>query len=341
MTFEFKNCVKANQKATKKGLKTVMASLVALNGSSYRKPGVRMLIVEDGTMVGAVSGGCVEKEILRQSETVFDTNESKMMTYGGRYRLGCEGMLFILIEPFNPNDEFIAEFDKTVKDRKSFHIKTYYSKSAGENANWGSLISFENKKSFGFSKDQISENMVSSKFSVFEQKLAPCFRLVIVGSEHDAVKLSLFASYLGWEVVVVTNATNQQTRNDFPGVQQLIQVEPNQLNLNRVNEQTAIVFMTHSYAKDLQYLLALKDTNPIYIGFLGPYNRREKIISDLIEQYPEVEDSFLEKMYGPAGLNIGAETSQEIAVSICSEILSVTRKQQPDFLKNKLTSIHS
>jgi len=341
MTFEFKNCINASQKATKKGLKTVMATLVALNGSSYRKPGVRMLIIEDGTMVGAVSGGCVEKEILRQSITVFATNESKIMTYDGRYRLGCEGILFILIEPFNPSDAFITEFEKTVEDRKSFYIKSFYSKVEGVNANWGSFISFDSKKWIGFSKNQISENTGRTNSSIFEQKLAPCFRLVIVGSEHDAVQLSLFASFLGWEVVVVTNAANQQTVNDFPGVQQLIQVEPSQLNLNWINEQTAIVFMTHSYAKDLQYLLAVKDTNPSYIGLLGPSSRREKITNDLIEQFPEVEEAFLEKMYGPAGLNIGAETSQEIAVSICAEILSVTRQQQPDFLKNKLSSIHS
>lgn len=341
MTFEFKNCIKANQVATQKGLKTVMATLVALNGSSYRKPGVRMLIIEDGTMVGAVSGGCVEKEILRQSVSVFATNEPKIMTYDGRYRLGCEGRLFILIESFNPNDAFITEFEKTVEERKSFHIKTFYAKEEGVNADWGSCISFKNNKWIGFSKDQISESIVSANFAVFEQKLAPCFRLVIVGSEHDTVQLGLFASFLGWEVVVVTNVANEQTLNDFPSAQELIQVEPNQLNLNWINEQTAVVFMTHSYAKDLQYLLAIKNTNPSYIGLLGPFNRREKIIGDLIEQYPEVEDAFLEKMYGPAGLNIGAETSQEIAVSICSEILSVTRQQQPDFLKNKLTSIHS
>jgi len=341
MTFEFKNCIKAYQEASKKGLKTAMATLVALNGSSYRKPGVMMLIVEDGSTVGAVSGGCVEKEILRQSVAVFETREPKIMTYDGRYRLGCEGTLFILIEPFNPSDEFIVKFENALEKRKSFYLKTFYSKQERGNANGGSFILFENKKLIGFRKEQILEKTERTNFLVFEQKFAPCFRLLVVGSEHDAEQLSLFASFLGWEVVVVTNATNQKVVSDFPGVHQLIHVEPNQLSLNWINEQTAIVFMTHSYAKDLQYLLAVKGTSPCYIGLLGPNSRREKLMNDLIEQYPEVEVSFLDKMYGPAGLNIGAETSQEIALSICSEILSVTRQQQPDFLKNKLTSIHS
>ena len=300
-----------------------------------------MLILEDNTMIGAVSGGCVEKEILRQSASVFKTGEPKIMTYDGRYRLGCEGTLFILIEEFNPNKAFITAFEDAVEERKSFQIKSFYKKEDDVNKNFGSFILFENEQWISFSETSEIEANTKASLLVFEQKLKPCFRLVIVGAEHDAVQLCLFASFLGWEVVVITSAANQQTIQDFPGAKELLQVEPKLLKINWINEQTAIVFMTHSYAKDLQYLLALKNTKPIYMGLLGPFKRRERIINDLIEQYPEVEDSFLEKLYGPAGLNIGAETSQEIAVSICSEILSVTRQQKPDFLKNKLTAIHS
>lgn len=341
MTFEFKNIIKGFEKANKKGIKAVVATLVALNGSSYRKPGVRMLILEDNTMIGAVSGGCVEKEILRQSASVFKTGVSKIMTYDGRYRLGCEGTLFILIEAFNPNKTFIKAFENTVEERKSFQIKSFYKKEDCVNKNFGSFILFENEQWISFSETSEIEANKKEKLLVFEQKLKPCFRLVIVGAEHDAVQLCLFASFLGWEVVVITSAANQQTIQDFPGAKELLQVDPNLLKINWINEQTAIVFMTHSYAKDLQYLLAFKDSSPIYMGLLGPFNRREKIINDIIEHYPEVETAFLDKIYGPTGLNIGAETAQEIAVSICAEILSVTREQKPDFLKNKLTAIHS
>lgn len=341
MTFEFKNILKSFQEANKKGLKAVVATLVALNGSSYRKPGVRMLILEDNTMVGAVSGGCVEKEILRQAVSVFKTGEAKMMTYDGRYRLGCEGTLFILIEPFNPSQALIAAFEKSVEERNAFQIKSFYTKEVGVHKNLSSQISFDNTHWIPFSK---TSNMIAKEpyaLLVFEQYLKPCFRLVIVGAEHDAAQLSLFASQLGWEVVVITSAANQQNINHFPGASTLIQEDPSLLNINWINTQTAIVFMTHSYAKDLQYLLAFKNANPAYMGLLGPFNRREKIINDFIEHYPAVEDAFLEKIYGPAGLNIGAETAQEIAVSICAEILSITRQQKPDFLKNKLTSILS
>jgi xanthine/CO dehydrogenase XdhC/CoxF family maturation factor len=339
MTFEFKNCINSFKKANQKGFKTVMATLVALDGSSYRKPGVRMLLLEDGTMTGALSGGCVEKEILRQSEFVFQTNQPKMMTYDGRYRLGCDGTLYILIEPFHPDDDLMQAFDKSLEERKAFQIKSYYSKQVGINANWGSFISFDKDNEFGFFKKINREAKGSSDSLIFEQQLEPCFRLIIVGAEHDAVQLCLIASLLGWEVVIVTNVTNENSTLDFPGAHQLLKAEPNGLQLEGVNHHTAIVLMTHSYAKDLQYLIALKETQPAYIGLVGAMTKGQKLINDFIEYHPLVEEDFLEKIHSPAGLNIGAETPQEIAMSICSEILAVTQKQKPDFLKNKKASI--
>ena len=316
-----------------------MATLVALEGSSYRKPGVRMLLSEDGTMTGALSGGCVEKEIQKQSESVFQTHQPKMMTYDGRYRLGCEGTLYILIEPFHPSEELLQAFEKSAEERTPFQIKTVYSKQLGTDDSWGSSISFDKTKGYGFSKKANLEAKGSSTSLIFEQQLEPCFRLILVGAEHDAVQLCLMATLLGWEVVIVTPAASQKTILDFPGGHQLLKLEPNELQLQEVNQQTAIVLMTHSYAKDLQYLLALKDTQPAYIGLVGALKRGQQLTNDFVEHYPEVEEDFLEKIHGPAGLNIGAKTPQEIAISICSEILSVTRQQKPDFMKNKRTSV--
>lgn len=339
MTFEFKNCINSFKLARLKGLKSVMSTLVALEGSSYRKPGVRMLLVEDGTMTGALSGGCVEKEILRQAESVFRTNQPKMMTYDGRYRLGCEGTLYILLEPFHPEEELLLEFEKNLEQRNPFQIQSSYAKLEGVNDNYGSRIIFDTGKVFGLSKTATREAKGSGTTLVFEQQLQPCFRLLIVGAEHDAVQLCLFASVLGWEVVIVSPAASAKTTLDFPGVHQLLKVEPSQLVIEGVNQHTAIVLMTHSYAKDFQYLTALRATQPLYIGLVGAKKRGQKMANDLVEHHSEVEEDFLDKIYSPAGLNIGAETPQEIAMSICSEILSLTRQQIPDFMKNKRTSV--
>ena len=106
MTHELKEIVKEAIKNQALGIKNVLATVVDLDGSSYRHPGVRMLLSSTGKMIGAVSGGCVEKEVLRSANSVFETGKSKIMTYDGRYRLGCEGVLYILLEPFKVSDTF-------------------------------------------------------------------------------------------------------------------------------------------------------------------------------------------------------------------------------------------
>ena len=164
---------------------------------------------------------------------------------------------------------------------------------------------------------------------------------MIFGAEHDAVQLCLLASYNGWEVTIISGPLESKTIENFPGATAFYSVSPDTLELNSIDEETAIVVMSHNFANDLKYLLELKDTKPAYLGLLGPSKRREKLLSQFIEYCPDVEDSFIENIYGPAGLNIGAETPQEIALSIISEILSVVRQQAPMSLKEKRSGIHS
>ena len=336
MTHEFKDIVQAHLKAQKDGFKTVLASVVALDGSSYRKPGVRMLILENHTMIGAVSGGCVEKDILRQSQSVFETGQAKMMTYDGRYRLGCEGILYILIEQFEPNEACVLAFKNTLRKRQPFHIHSNYRKEEGVFEGLGSTIQF-NKNSFqlsSFSKEK-------SKLSLFSEELPPCFKLMIFGAEHDAVTLCQLASFNGWEVTIISGPLESKTIENFPGATAFYSVSPDALELNSIDNETAIVIMSHNFANDLKYLLELKETKPAYLGLLGPAKRREKLLSQFLEYCPDVEESFVENIFGPAGLNIGAETPQEIAISIISEILSVVREQTPMPLKEKRAGIHS
>ncbi|WP_430966836.1 XdhC family protein [Spongiimicrobium sp. 2-473A-2-J] len=336
MTHELKKIVQAYLRAREQKLKTVLATVVALDGSSYRRPGVRMLIRGDGTMIGAVSGGCVEKEVLRQAETVFRTNIPKVMTYDGRYRLGCEGLLYILIEPFAPNSEFMAHFDKAIKLRGNFSMCSHFELKDNAHRDYGTLVHF---------KEAIlslrPEYKTGSKLQVFEQEMAPCLQLLIFGSEHDTVQLCSYASMTGWEVTVVTTPAEEKKSTDFPGAQQLLSQEAETLDMKLVDSQTAVMLMSHSYVKDLKYLLALRDTHPLYLGMLGPFKRREKLFNEFLERCPEVTEAFFEDIHGPAGLDIGAETPQEIAVAIIAEILSVARQKKPIPLKDKEAGIHS
>lgn len=335
MTHEFKTIVENHLLAVKQGLKSVLVTVVDLDGSSYRKPGVRMLILENGKMIGAVSGGCVEKDILRQSETVFNSGVPKMMTYDGRYRLGCEGVLYILIEPFNPDSSFFNAFKNCLEQRHSFKIKSYYQKEEGERNHIGSVIYFKTKNYAVYKVFKPNNEVL-----VFEDGLNPCFKLMIFGAEHDAVQLCKLAHFNGWEVSVISGPLESKTITDFPGATAFFSVSPDALELHSIDSQTAVILMTHNFSNDLKYLLELKDSKPAYLGILGPSKRREKLLSQFLEYCPDVEDAFVENIHAPAGLNIGAETPQEIAISIVSEILSTVRNQEPKSLKEKIGSIH-
>ena len=123
MTHEIKHLFHTLKIWQQSGKNAVFISVVALQGSSYRKPGVRMIISDKGDSVGAVSGGCVEKEIERQAQSVFQSGKAKIITYDGRLRIGCEGIIHILIEPVFLTDELLSDFDSVLKSRRKFRME--------------------------------------------------------------------------------------------------------------------------------------------------------------------------------------------------------------------------
>jgi xanthine/CO dehydrogenase XdhC/CoxF family maturation factor len=338
MTHEFRNIVHEAVVANQSGLKTVLASVVDLDGSSYRRPGVRMLILENGKMLGAVSGGCVEKEILLQSGTVFKTGVSKIMTYDGRYRLGCEGVLYILLENFKPSELFLDSFSKCLKRRSFFEIHSHFKKESGNFKDIGTFVKIDNTN-FSISNKDLKKEL--SNLSVFRQCMPPCFKLIIIGEEHDAVQLCRYASFTGWEVTILAGVPESKSIKNFPGANEFTPTTAETFDTSIIDSQTALVLMTHNFANDLRYLVALKDTNPAYIGLLGPTKRRDDLLSQFMEYCPDVNLEFLDSIHGPAGLNIGSETPQEIAISIIAEILAFNRKQDPISLNKKTGSIHA
>ncbi|GAA4303588.1 XdhC family protein [Aestuariibaculum suncheonense] len=341
MTHELKTLIETAITWEKEGLKAVLATVVALDGSSYRRPGVRMLLNNNGHWVGAVSGGCVEKEVYRESQSVFETGVAKMMTYDGRYRLGCEGILYILLEPIALIDGFIDAFFYCLNDRTEFTLTTYYHKKEGVFPGLGSVMHLNNM-AFSLQGEDVAENRQGTQEAlIFKQSMTPCFKLIIVGAEHDAVKLSQYASFTGWEVTVVAKATETKSNRYFPGATMVQTMVPEEISNLVIDDQTAVVLMTHNFAMDLRYLVALKDKSPNYIGLLGSTRRRDDLLSQLIEYCPEISDEFLEVIYGPAGIDIGSETPEEIAISIVSEILAVTRDRETYSLRKKSGKIHS
>lgn len=332
---EMKQLVAAYSRANKEGKRAVMATVVALDGSSYRRPGVRMLIREDGIMVGAVSGGCVEKEIYRRATRVFDTGIPEVMVYDGRYRLGCEGILYILIEPFGPEAGFTEAFDHMVSDRIRIESNSYYTKAESVNASYGTIL-WDGTKKWPF-----YEGFTEPKgFEQFRMTMDPCLQLVLIGGEHDAVHLTSLAALTGWEVTVVTDPRDGKSMVDFPGAHRFIATDHEAFPSDLIDGHTVVMLMTHSYVKDLGFLIALRRARPAYLGLLGPARRREKLLGDLLERFPDMDPGYLSGIYAPAGLDLGAETPQEVGIAILAEILSTLKQRDPRPLRERIGPIH-
>lgn len=337
MTHEFKELIETAVNWQQNGINAVLASVVALDGSSYRRPGVRMLLSEEGTWIGAVSGGCVEKEVFRQAQSVFKTKQAKLMSYDGRFRLGCEGILYILLEPFFVSESCYRSFKRTLNQRTEFTCNSYYQISDTEIPAMGSVLILEDTT---YSLSPSTSIMPSNELDCFSQLFQPIFQLYIFGAEHDAVQLCKMANQIGWEVHVVAPPDEAKSLEYFHGAATLLTPAYDQVDSSKLDENTAVVLMTHSFSKDLQYLIALKNVEPAYLGLLGPMHRRERMFSQFLDYVPETSAHFFEKIHGPAGINIGAESASEIALSILSEILAVIRNHTPVFLKDKKGDIH-
>ena len=339
MIHELKEIINQAVINQQKGLKNVLATVVYLEGSSYRKPGVRMLISEDLSTTGAVSGGCVEKEIIHRAKSVFADNKPKIITYDGRYKLGCEGVLYVLIEPLCITHNFITHFSDATSKREAIKIESHFRKEDEVFGNFGSVVTFENKKQFEFSETFSTQN--KNELNHFAQIIQPSFKLIIIGGEHDAVKLCKVASNLGWEIDVITCVKDSKKIKDFPGANSVVGNSAETIQFTNIEENTAIVIMNHSYVQDLKYVVKLSAYKPKYIGILGAPNRRERLFNELFEFVPDISEDFLDTIYTPAGLHIGAQTPEEIAISIVAEILSVIRKKEPFSLRKLNGKIHN
>jgi xanthine/CO dehydrogenase XdhC/CoxF family maturation factor len=322
MTHELKNIFIAHKDAQRLGIQTALVTVVALNGSSYRKPGVRMLVTSNGEITGAVSGGCVEKEIVRQSQSVFQSNQPLIMTYDGRYRIGCEGLLYILIEPFNPADVFFKAFDTSVKNRLPLEINAYYHSEKGNFSDIGSTFIIDQQMF------KVSDFSINEQTECFQHILPPCFRLYILGTEHDAVELCRISAHCGWEIEVIASYQSLKSIAQFPGATNFHHINAEELNQLPFDSQTVVVLMTHNFAKDLNYLIQLaQHSAPTYIGILGSTLRMEQLMTSILERNSDISTDFMDLIHGPAGLDIHAITPQEIAISILAQIISLTRNK--------------
>ncbi len=371
---ELREIVNAYDTAKNAGKECVLATIVHLEGSSYRRPGARMLVLEDGAMIGAISGGCLEGDALVKALLTFSEKKSRVITYDTSdeddatigVQLGCEGVIQVLFEYINKEDSNnpVELLRKSISTRQEAALVTYYDlsdKRAGQEG--ACLLQLEDGTRFGRNpfiqfdaslQNDIAEVFLSktSRFiehsndeyitHTFIEYLEVPLSLVIVGAGNDAIPVMQLAEILGWEVRIVDGRKTHAKQDRFISACQVLVSKPEAvLQQIDIDSRTCFVLMTHNFLYDLQMLKALIQTSIPYIGVLGPKKKLTKLLQQIKEEGNEVSDEMLSRIYGPIGLDIGAETPEEIAASIISEIQAVFTNRKGGMLKWKKETIHS
>lgn len=350
--------------------KTVLATVVLVEGSSYRRPGARMLITEDGNIAGTISGGCLEADAIRKGLLSITQQQSKLVAYNSMddddftegVQLGCNGIVYILFEPIDASkkDNPVDLLKKTRDQEVAVALVTLFDKNnfAGPHPGTVSLLKKESldvdAKKSNFSKEVVSDlttafvlpqtiirHYPEKNESVFINIIKPAIQLVIAGAGNDAIPLVKMAALLGWKVTVADGRKTYANVQRF-GDTAIIKVgKPGdiipQLTLHK---QTAVVLLTHNYQYDITMLKLLLDSPCIYIGVLGPKKKMNKMLEELQQEEAVIGDKQKEKIYGPAGLDIGTETPEEIALAIIAEIKAVMANRAGSRLRDKNGFIH-
>lgn len=374
---EIKQIIRAFDRAQQKGKQTALATVVQVEGSSYRSPGARMLITEDGELTGAISGGCLEGDALRKAQLVMFQQQSMVVTYDTTddddakfgVGLGCNGIIHILIEPIEPSDPFhpINLLKLCLDSRQDRILLTFYDLKHKRAQQIGTCLLRENGQWIGDADlapghnatlpprhvlEAACNKVLSDQKSlilpyeneqcrVFVELIKPPVALVVVGAGNDAIPLTQFAHILGWETTVVDGRADYCTPSRFPKAHRLLHSKAELVaDAISVDQQTVVVLMTHNYNYDLTVLTHLASSDAGYLGVLGPKKKMDKMLEALKKNGVQLSREELDKIFGPIGLDIGSESPEEIALSALAEIKAVLERKAGTFLRDKKGPIH-
>lgn len=351
--------------------KVALATVVKVDGSAYRRPGARMLVTEEGHLTGAISGGCLEGDALRKAQAVIFQQKSMLVTYDTTDEddqkfgvgLGCNGIIHVLIEPIDFADpQNPVELVKTaLSDRQTSLLLTLFSVKHSKSEQIGTLFlrkggtklgNWENRSvkseilelvkgeldQFEGSVNEIKTYPTQDDISIFFEVIRPTPRILLFGAGNDTIPLAKIAEVLGFELILIDGRKNLATQGRFPSAKQIIQgAAAEVVEELDTDPNTVALLMTHNFEYEVIVLEKLLTCMIPYIGILGPKRKTEKLIQRLELKGIQVStDNF----YAPMGIEIGAETSEEIALSILAEIKAVLNNKQPIFLRDKTGPIH-
>lgn len=348
-----------------------LATVVKVEGSSYRRTGARMLVLDNGMWVGGISGGCLEGDALKRARIAIAKSESTLITYDTTeddphqigVGLGCNGIIDVLFMPLNFGDKHNpVEILKTcVGASRQTHVLITVTRLEGS---WttikaGDVIKFNGTDSLqdfnsSLLKEQLTKAVMKQLYEgksapkkilqedgrfcdVFIEVLPPEINVQIMGFQYDVYPFTRLLKEIGWRVTVIAGL--QKVNKNIAAIADEVTAPENFAGLT-VDEHCAIILMSHDYKTDKYNLPKALATSAPYIGLLGPATRSQKLVAELIEEGYQITPDDLARIHAPVGLDIGAVTPEEIALSMAAEIKAVFAHRAGGFLKLRKTSIH-
>lgn len=294
-----------------RGGRLALATLVAREGSSYRQPGARMLIGEDLSFCGSLSGGCLEEGIANTARKVFETGKPERMVIDTRPHFGCPGKLHVQVEEVDI--AFIERIECELRARRSLLLTTDANGTRFTNGETGELL----------------------------EKVCPPPRLVAVGWTPDMEPVLGFAAKLGWELHRVLRDPRMIDETPRVAGETVRALAAEEMTREfKPDATTAVLVMTHHLASDFAFLREILLAGYGYIGLLGSKRRRETLLAELGELGLLEDPAITDRLHAPVGLDLGGHHPATIALAIVAEIQAVLAGAGAGFLRDKTGTIH-
>ncbi|MDP3073332.1 MAG: XdhC family protein [Opitutaceae bacterium] len=311
----------------------VLATLVAAEGSSYRRPGARLLLLADGRRVGSISGGCLEEDVIARAAAVRATGQAEAVVYDTSSEndlvwgvgLGCHGVVRVLIELLAPQPAWAEALARRFEQRRAAELSIIH---GGEDRSaWGTRLA--------------APGDCADPGRLFAETVAPPIALVIFGAGDDAQPLARLAHELGWRVTVADPRAAFATAARFPTAHRLLVGPANELVAQAAPDATTLaVVMTHHYVHDVPLLRDLLARPLAYLGLLGPRQRAEKILADLAADGFTPTPEQRARLHAPVGLDLGADGPEPVALAILAEMQAALAGRDARPLRERTRPIH-
>lgn len=336
-----------------------LATVVRILGSAYRRPGAKFLVEDDGRTTGGVSGGCLEADVREVALEVTRTFEPRLLHYdtGSDDRtvwglgLGCNGSVDVFVQPATTpaaRRVFSALRASLEGDAPLASSTVISGPAAGRSVlvgPGGTLASSADDGGQGAVLARLADDCLTSERScvrrlgaaeVFTEALTPPPHLVVCGAGDDARPLVACAADAGFRVTIVDHRPAYLSAERFPAAtaRLALRADDEVAATLPAGPRTCAVVMTHSLGKDREWLRRFLAADPIYVGLLGPRERCARLLDEV--GAPEHAPVF-----GPVGLDIGAEGPEQIAISVVAELLGVLSRREPSHLRGKERAIHA